>query len=43
MKTINNLYPHIKIITVHDSIMVNRKYKQIVSDIFESKLNEEFK
>jgi hypothetical protein len=43
VKTINNLYPHIKIITVHDSIMVNRKYKQIVSDIFESKLTEEFK
>lgn len=43
VKTINNLYPHIKIITIHDSIMVNRKYKQIVSDIFESKLSEEFK
>lgn len=43
VKTINNLYPHIKIITIHDSIMVNRKYKQIVSDIFESKLTEEFK
>ena len=42
VKTIMNIYPEIKIVTVHDSIMVKAKYKNIIEPIFKQKLAEEF-
>ena len=42
VKTIMNIYPEIKIVTVHDSIMVKAKYKNIIEPIFKQKLSEEF-
>lgn len=43
IKKIMNLYPEIKIITVHDSIVFPRKYREIVNTIFEFEINNEFK
>jgi hypothetical protein len=42
VKTIMNIYPEIKIVTVHDSIMVKSKYRNIIEPIFKQKLSEEF-
>ena len=36
------LYPEIKMITVHDSIVFPKKYKDIIDDIFEQELENEF-
>jgi hypothetical protein len=35
-------YPEIHLITVHDSIICSKKYKDIVIDIFTEKLSNEF-
>jgi hypothetical protein len=43
IKKIMNIYPEIKIITIHDSIVFPRKYRDIVNTIFESEINNEFK
>ena len=37
-----NLYPEIKIITIHDSIVVQKKYRDIVNNIFQSEISKEF-
>ena len=37
-----NIYPEIKIVTIHDSIMVKSRYKSIIEPIFKQKLSEEF-
>ena len=42
IRQIMNLYPDIKIVTVHDSIIVPRKNKEEVSAVFHTKLYEEF-
>jgi hypothetical protein len=42
IKTIMNLYPEIKIITIHDSIVVQKKYRDIVNNIFQSEISKEF-
>ena len=45
-KIVNDLrikYPKIHLITVHDSIICSKKYKDIVIDIFTEKLSIEFK
>lgn len=42
IKTIMNLNPEIKVITVHDSIIVSKRHKDVVSAIFHTKLYEEF-
>ena len=42
IKTIMLLYPDIKIVTVHDSIIVPVRYKEIVEIIFKQKIKEEF-
>ena len=42
IKTIMSLHPEVKVITVHDSIIVSNKYKDTVSAIFHTKLYEEF-
>ena len=42
VKKVMLLYPDIKIITVHDSIVFPRKYKDIVQSIFDYKLDREF-
>ena len=42
IKQIISLYPEIRIVTVHDSIIVSKKYKDYVLAIFETKLYEEF-
>lgn len=42
VKTIMKLYPEIKIITVHDSIICAKKYKEVVDIIFKKILKEEF-
>ena len=36
------LYPEIKIVTVHDSIIIPIRYKEIVDTIFNQKMEEEF-
>jgi hypothetical protein len=43
IKKVMNIYPEIKIITVHDSIVFPRKYRDVVNSIFESEINNEFK
>jgi hypothetical protein len=43
IKQINILYPDIKIITVHDSLVVSKSNKDRVWAIFQSKLLEEFR
>ena len=42
IKTIINIYPDIKIITIHDSIVFPVKYREIVKSIFNKKLKELF-
>jgi hypothetical protein len=42
IKTIMNLHPEIKIITIHDSIVVQKKYRDIVNNIFQSEISKEF-
>jgi hypothetical protein len=42
IRQIMTLYPDIKLITVHDSIIIPRKYKDSVWAIFQTKLFEEF-
>jgi hypothetical protein len=42
IRQVMNLYPDIKIVTVHDSIIVPRKNKEEVSAVFHTKLYEEF-
>ena len=42
IKSIMIKYPYVKIITVHDSIIVAKKYRDIVNEIFESELKNEF-
>ncbi len=42
VREIMTLLPDISIITVHDSIVFPRKYKDVVKLIFEKKIEEEF-
>lgn len=42
IKEIMIFYPEIKLVTVHDSIIIPRKYKDPVESIFNAKLFEEF-
>jgi hypothetical protein len=42
IRQVITLYPQIKLVTVHDSIIVPNKWKEEVSAIFYSKLYEEF-
>ena len=42
VKTIMIVNPNIKILTVHDSIIVQKKHRDIVSSIFNSKIYENF-
>lgn len=42
IKCIMNLHPEIKIVTIHDSIIVQKKYKDIVNNIFQNEINKEF-
>lgn len=42
IKTIMLIDPQIKIITIHDSIIVPKKYKDIVQSVFNSKMEENF-
>jgi len=42
IREIMTQHPYIKIVTVHDSIIVSKKYKDVVSTIFNSKLYDEF-
>lgn len=42
VKTVMIINPEIKIITVHDSIIVSKVWKDFVNDIFQSKLSEYF-
>lgn len=42
IREVKNTYPEIKIITVHDSIIIPRKMKDKVEIIFKTKLFEEF-
>lgn len=42
IKSIMSIYPDIKIITVHDSIIVPKRWKENVNSIFYTKLYEEF-
>lgn len=42
IRQIMNLYPEMKLVTVHDSIIIPRKYKDSVWAIFQTKLFEEF-
>ena len=37
-----NSYPNIKLVTVHDSIIVPKKFKESIESIFKTKLFEEF-
>ena len=42
IKKITDLYPEIRVITVHDSIICSKKYKDIVEIIFNKIIKEEF-
>jgi hypothetical protein len=42
IKKVMQFYPEIKLITIHDSIVIPRKYKEEVSQIFEIELKKEF-
>ena len=42
IREIITFHPYIKIITIHDSIVIPQKYKDIIYPIFKSKLFEEF-
>jgi hypothetical protein len=42
IKRVMRLHPEIKMITVHDSIVFPKKYREIVNSIFEQELESEF-
>lgn len=42
IKNIMIKYPHVKIVTIHDSIVVPRIYRDEINDIFEFELKKEF-
>lgn len=42
IKEVINIYPDIKIVTVHDSIIISKKWRNSVESIFKTKLFEEF-
>ena len=42
IKKVMQFYPEIKLITIHDSIVIPRKYKEEVNQIFEMELKKEF-
>jgi hypothetical protein len=42
IKKVMKFYPEIKLITIHDSIVIPRKYREEVSQIFEIELKREF-
>lgn len=42
VKTIMIINPDIKIITIHDSIIIPKKWKDVVESVFYSKINENF-
>jgi hypothetical protein len=42
VKKIYELYPDIKLITVHDSIIIQKKWKNIVSELFFSEIYDHF-
>ena len=42
IKKINLIYPHIKLVTVHDSIIFQKKWHIEVKQIFDAELNKEF-
>ena len=42
IKNIMILHPEIKIITIHDSIVVQKKYRDIVNNIFQNEISKEF-
>jgi len=42
VRRIMNLYPEVKILTVHDSIIVPRSHKKNIEDIFNAAILEEF-
>lgn len=42
VKSLMYIYPEIKIISIHDSIICQKRYKNIVDSVFESKVKEEF-
>ncbi len=42
IRRVMNLHPYIKIITIHDSIVIQKKYKDIVTEIFNDELLKEF-
>lgn len=41
-REIKTTFPHIEILTIHDSIIVDEKYKDIVNDIFDKLVKIEF-
>jgi hypothetical protein len=43
IKEIMYIYPEIKLVTIHDSIVCQKKYKEIVEKIFYRHIYEEFK
>jgi hypothetical protein len=42
IREVMNSYPNIKLVTVHDSIIVPKKFKESIESIFKTKLFEEF-
>lgn len=40
IRKIKQYYPHISVITIHDSVMVEKKYRNEVSRIFNSEINK---
>jgi hypothetical protein len=42
IKEIMYLYPEVKLITVHDSIIFQQKYKSIIEEVFNNQLKKEF-
>jgi hypothetical protein len=42
IKKVMQFYPEIKLITIHDSIVIPRKYKEEVNQIFQIELKKEF-
>ena len=42
IKKVMQFYPEIKLITIHDSIVIPRRYKEEVNQIFEIELKKEF-
>lgn len=42
IKEIMYLYPEVKLVTVHDSIIFQQKYKSIVEEVFNNQLKKEF-